>query len=193
MGQMRAKKMKQSAKSLLADLPNRLIKRNHDLERIVRLDMCNSLAHELGHYLVAKHFGLEPILRAWHTFEAARGDNKTIAGNCAFNRTTAFRKCCIGWSGELGNSIYYGETDAEDLVWRNFDLWECDRESYSTTDQEAIAGHPQVRRALKIAVGILVDRADEIRITVDDLVRRWAASEAEALEYSELGSTLGEQ
>ena len=126
------------------------------------LDLTNTAVHEAGHFLVAKHFGLSATIRLWRV-EGNPEQQRLIWGQCAFDKTTPFRKSCIGWGGHVSDILRGIKDDitVQDLADEALHSW--DEDDASESDSESINSHPQRRRAVKLAATVLLANRNEVQ------------------------------
>lgn len=126
------------------------------VDMVLERDVVNVAFHEVGHYIIAQHFELSANIRLWRTEASDPFTLKTIWGQCQYDRSTAFRKCCIGWAGPVSEILLDCGSDCrsgEDLFSEFLDAW--DEEDCSATDRAAINSHVQKWRALKLVTKVL--------------------------------------
>jgi hypothetical protein len=140
---------------------------------LARDDKHGAAFHEAGHCIAAIHFKLQAdayILRVRDpSFE-----QPAYAGATFHHRTTPFRRAVIGWAGPIAQSLH--KVPLADWPVESFEDFQDYMESggieeQGQTDNEAMTGHPQQRRALKCAWNIIVSKRDMVARIADRLMR----------------------
>jgi hypothetical protein len=126
--------------------------------------------HEVGHYIVAKHFGKLGFITIDPTEGGPTDKMKGFKGSCYLpGTTTRFRKACICWAGPLIESAINEEDPMADLAdgdWLGwFQTRTGDGSADSDTDRAGMFGHHQPYRAITTAARILVKHYSEVVAT----------------------------
>lgn len=138
-------------------------------------DLMRSACHEAGHAIAAEHFGLNwtaEILRANH--RASWGTRK-YAGRVLWRPGTDFRRCVIGFAGPIAEG-FCDDQNHLDVITVDDILDAAVLGQLSVTDEAAIRGHAQVRRAFTLAVKVLEDRKSDWLRIAGILRRKWWSS-----------------
>lgn len=145
---------------------------------VLEYDVEKAAIHEAGHFILAKHFGLEVRLRLWRTEFIEPDVYKIVRGQCAREFTTAFQTCCIGWAGHVSEMLMMSEENisAEDVFETALDYF--DENEASATDLTHINGHPQKLRALRLAAKVMATRRGKVQQIIDAAKMRIIEEEA---------------
>ena len=123
------------------------------------MDAHSSALHEMGHAIVAEHFGQDTeaviFLRDTQHDDLDLSYTGGFTTNSGLGRTP-FRQACIGFAGYAAALIAEHDYDALDVFESFFG------EEQSKTDMASVEGHKQQWRACKTACNILTKNKAEL-------------------------------
>jgi len=133
-------------------------------QQVFLMDLRNSLAHELGHYVVADYYKGSPKITIWRSDVDDCMGKLTVIGNCSYSTRRPLNEAAS--AGRVKSGSLFARTMMLPMMIYTRVFWISGTvrgDDFSRTDISAITAYADPEESLKCALTFMIANADILR------------------------------